>query len=121
MVAHPGDRFVEPFLERIMRFPAPEALRQRRAGEQSLDLAGGGAVPFLIGLDGDRSAQPAADHLDQVADRDIFAAADIDGPAQRRVAAGDGDEPCDGVLDVGQVAARVEPAQPDGRLEPAPG
>ena len=113
MVADPGDRLVEPFFERVARLPTPEALGQGGAGEQSFDLAGRRPVALLIGFDGDRPAQPAADHLDQLADRDVFAAADIDGPAERRVAAGDGDEAGDRILDIGQVAARVEPAELD--------
>ena len=49
------------------------------------------------------------------------AAADIDGAPDRGVAAGDGDKSRDGILDVGQVATRVEPAEPDVRVGPGPG
>ena len=63
-----------------------------------------------------RPSRPA-DPLDQLADRDVIAPADVDRPAQRRVAARDRDEARDRILDVGQVAPRVEPAQPDaGRV-----
>ena len=58
-------------------------------------------------------AEPGRDPLDQLADREVLAPADVDDPADRGVAAGDRDEARDGVLDVGQVATRVQAPQAD--------
>ena len=89
------------------------------ASSRSTSLAAG-RYALVVGFDRDRPAQPAADRLDQLADRDVLAAADIDGSAEGRVAAGDRDEAGDRVLDIRQVAARVEPAELD-HVAPAPG
>src|SRR6202035_4825784 len=79
--------------------------------EQALDFTLRRPMALLVGANGDRAAEPAADQLDELADRDVVAAADVDDSAQRGFAAGDGDETGDGVFHIGQVAARVEAAQ----------
>ena len=86
-------------------------------GQEAADLAGLRADAVGVGLDADRGAEPGSDPLDELADGDVFAPAHVDDPAEGGVAAGDGDEAGDGVLDVGPVAARVQaPERTLGRV-----
>ena len=74
--------------------------RWRRAGP------GSGSASTSIGRPIRRG-----DHPDQLADRQVVPPADVDHPADGGVAPGDGEEAGGGVLDVGQVASRVEAAE----------
>ena len=84
VVADPGDGLVQHLVERVSRRPAPELARQGSPREEPADLAGRGPDPFGVGLDADRPAEAIREPLDQGADRDVLALADVDGAAQRR-------------------------------------
>src|SRR5206468_2430898 len=92
VLADPGDGLFQPLVERVARLPVPQRMGQGRAGEEAFDLAGGGADAVGFGLDLDGLAHELADPLDQLADRDVVATADVHRLAECGVAAGDGDE-----------------------------
>ncbi len=64
-------------------FQPQRLLGQRGTREQSLDLAFRRPMALLLGADRDRPAQPPADQLDQLANGNILATADVDDLAQR--------------------------------------
>ena len=97
VLADPGDRLVEPLVERVARLPAPELAGQGGAGEQAADLAGGGAdavgsVSTRIGRPSRAPIRSTSSPIVRSSPRPM-----LTDPAERGVAAGDRDEarrPC---------------------------
>ena len=62
-------------------------------------------------LDPEGPVEATSDQLDQLADRDVLSAADVDRPAQGRIASRDREEALHRVLHIRQVATRIQPAE----------
>ena len=121
VLADPGDRLVEPAFERIAGLPAPEPCGQRRAGEEPLDFAGGRPDALLVRLDADRSPEPrpivsTSSPIEMSSPRPMLTARP-NAASQPAIAT----KPSDRILDISQVAPRVETPELDRPAATGPG
>src|SRR5437763_1568794 len=100
--------------------PAGQRLGGAAVRQQARHFTGRGSQPLRVELDLERAPGELADQLGQLPDRDIAAAAELERPPDRLVARCDRHQSGRGVGDVGQVAARLEQAQPDPRAPKRP-
>ena len=80
----PTDRLLQTGSEVDAGTPVQDLPGQVRRGDESLDLAVSRTYPLRVVLDRQRSLEDLADHLDEVADRDIVARPELDRPTDRR-------------------------------------
>src|SRR3954454_5929540 len=77
----PIDRPRQTLVERDRGLPAHELLRERRGGDESLDLTRGRTDPRGIGLDLELAPDDLADPRDELPDRDVVIGPQLDRPA----------------------------------------